>query len=1121
MSIAVPSTAGNLANVPDSQAAAHPSSRSPTHVVSEPIIQEHQLPQGREDVEVRLFGGPVLLHQGEEVDLTALESALLGLIWTVGRSGMSRGRAARLLWGSDERRTRRNLSQVLYRLKRDAPVPPIAADMRDLRPAEDLSSDLQRLRLFEVTAPVFGKPLEKLQLPGPCSELEQWLSAERARLRHVALDRNNQLLRAAEGDHDYALAIATAEGVLFYDPVNERALRSLIRATALEAGAAAADLAYRKHSPVFREVISDWRPSRETRRLLAELDTLKAKQAAGKTRHEIQHSVRLIGRKEELNQLREWCLGDTVSWRDAIVLGESGIGKSRLLEELSRQLAFDDCRVVQIRNWPGEERIAFNFLTEVARAEPFREAIISLPPIQRKVLARSLALEHLDVEDFDLPEIEDEAASRRLYEAARALFDALEGRVILLVDGLAAADASSLGALSFIRRRTRQATVRLVGTVNREGLKGSDTQDEYLRRLVDQIGNRVNLAPLSREESIALARAAASGELPPGQAERIADLGGGNPLFLVELAQPGAVEKDGFEAHVPNSLDTLFSSRVHRLSGEARTILNILSAQSRPVRLNVLSSICEFSRGTFLTALNETTRCRLLAFDAERVAFRHNVIRQWIYSQLRAAERLYIHDAILSHLRREDAPAPDLMAFHCHRAGRSEEAFLWADRAARAARARAAIPALVKMLHIALANAPSPAARFGLTAELGQTYAAIGRPRLAVGILNEAERLVPFANSWSTVAQSRVTRLLAEAETRAISDVEAIEGLDHVRATARDSGAHAIYFAASDATVLLCQGCLNQSRAADVLRSVRDYRVAPDSYEAALKNLTLTFELSFGSPTVAQEAAEEALRIVDGHGHSGLLAKAISRYIAVQSRLGEIDDSKAAALAERLQLPGEADLERRALVNAWSNLAAWYIDTLRPAVAKTALDKAEALTTFVRESEVRMAYESNLAEYFYILGERERAYEIFAAIGERGVPTREEVSDAIQAGAGLCALELGRLPEAKERFSRLSPLHEIMVRHSSDPTLVAQFAVRLLNVQGRLQEGLELLADWRAAITDRHIPAYLRLTVFELRLRRRKGLMSGLKHVEYALELVKQRGHLAAFRQPLRILLED
>ncbi|MGD2071723.1 MAG: AAA family ATPase, partial [Gemmatimonadota bacterium] len=589
---------------------------------------------------LRLFGGPMLVLEEEEVKLSPFQASLIAIVWVHGVTGVSRSRVSWLLWESeDDAPARHRISQLLYGIGAKAGMVAILAEGDDLKPSPLVESDLGRLRITGATRPVTGAPLGRLCAPHPTGAFEEWLTTQRTTLRYLAIERNGELLAAAEEMHEYELAADAARALLEYDPINERGLRSLIRAVALGGSALQAETAYERQAEIVRRILPDWKPSRETRRLLGEIDSLRTRQAAPPTTRDLQHSVRMVGRKEELTELRHACIEDGVPWRDVMILGEAGIGKSRLLEELARQLDLEDCRVVRVRSFAAEEGIAFNLLSEIARTEPFQEAIRTLAPLWRKILSSALSIEPVDVPEEDLPEVPADSASRRVYEALRHLFDAVEGPVVILADGFGAADSSSLAALSFLRRRVKGSTIRFIGTVGQDTMYGDPGQRRYLQDVLEQVDQKVELEPLDEEEAVKLVEAA-GGELPDKRIlTEVIRLAGGNPLFLIELAQSDHTTiNENPAAGASSSLCSLLERRLGSVTPATRTLLNVLSAQRGPKSLTDLATICEVGRGEALVCLQEAQGHRLVASDSEGVSFRHGLMKHWTRINLSEAE---------------------------------------------------------------------------------------------------------------------------------------------------------------------------------------------------------------------------------------------------------------------------------------------------------------------------------------------------------------------------------------------------------------------------------------------------------------------------------------------------
>ncbi|XVV17637.1 LuxR C-terminal-related transcriptional regulator [Actinoplanes sp. CA-131856] len=172
------------------------------------------------------------------------------------------------------------------------------------------------------------------------------------------------------------------------------------------------------------------------------------------------------------------------------------------------------------------------------------------------------------------------------------------------------------------------------------------------------------------------------GSLTSVQLERAISLAEGNAFFLEEMVVSGAAATEPGD-RLPSSLSDMVLTRVEPLSAEAQEVLRAAAAAGRYVGHRLLATACDLPERSLLTALRECTTRQLLTEGPQpySYAFRHALVREAVYGDLLAGERMRLHAAIATALGREHAAAGEL-AHHWFQAGDREQAFTTALRAA-------------------------------------------------------------------------------------------------------------------------------------------------------------------------------------------------------------------------------------------------------------------------------------------------------------------------------------------------------------------------------------------------------------------------------------------------------
>ena len=373
-------------------------------------------------------------------------------------------------------------------------------------------------------------------------------------------------------------------------------------------------------------------------------------------------STQLVGRTAELAAL-EGALAAAGGGRPALafVVGESGVGKSRLVAELEARAAAGGVRVlsgdcVEL----GEGELAYAPLVGALRplvrdGDPVLDA---LPADSRAELATLL------------PGLGD--ASRRsggagdqarVFEALLAVLDGLAetAPVLLVIEDLHWADASTRAFLRFLASTLAAEPLLVVATYRPDELHRRHPLRPLLAELERARGLRVDLGGLTREE-LADQLAGILGEpAQPALVERLYARSEGNPLFTEELLAAGL---DGRGA-LPPSLAAALALRIERLGPDAQEVVRVLSAGARLEHAD-LAVVSGLEPRALRDALREAVAGHIVVADGESHALRHALLREAVYDDLLPGERTELHRALAQALERESPSAQRAAAVAHH-----------------------------------------------------------------------------------------------------------------------------------------------------------------------------------------------------------------------------------------------------------------------------------------------------------------------------------------------------------------------------------------------------------------------------------------------------------------------
>lgn len=462
-----------------------------------------------------------------------------------------------------------------------------------------------------------------------------------------------------------------------------------------------------------------------------------------------------VGRAAELSRMLG-LLGALKAERGATILleGESGIGKSRLLDEFADR-ARNLGGVLILR---GREAGLGGVLPYAALAEALRPLVraAGVAGASRHLLAEAARLLPELRDAFDLPAaapIEDETGRLRFFEGVAALIDAAayERPVCLMIDDAQHASQSTADLLIYLSRRLQQSPVLLI-IAYRSDRGALQTVDRLRELAAAEPESRIHLEPLDHDESLALARALVEGIPQIGQAdiERIIRSSGGRPYAVADLVRRAIIGE--LPTEVPATLRDVLWARFQTASPSQRRIFFAASLFERSASLRLLAAAAHLPEATAFEAAEELIRAGLLRHADDGLGIAHDTTTSFLVDSSGLAGRAMLAgwaaDALAAEAGHSDAELAALYAM----AGRASEAFTRARAGAFVAAAMGASSEVSRLLGIALTFAPDETAR----REIDSLLAAFGKTRLTLTSLSQAEAKeeVAVAAETSSTAQT-------------------------------------------------------------------------------------------------------------------------------------------------------------------------------------------------------------------------------------------------------------------------------------------------------------------------------------------------------------------------------
>ncbi len=374
----------------------------------------------------------------------------------------------------------------------------------------------------------------------------------------------------------------------------------------------------------------------------------------------------LVGRRDEIDELLSAVTAAPPHGGLLLVEGEAGIGKSRLVGELSAR-ATDAGAVV---------------LTGACL--PFADAV------PYAALAPIVALLGEGNDEGDRAPPGDTGDRLRFFGwfADRLNRLATAQPVVVIVEDLHWADESTGDLLLYVSNAVQASPVTIVATRRPVGPERSSGLAVALGELVRS--GRVRhlvLAPLGDDEVSDLIERILGIEPSAGLVARVTERADGNPFFVEELVAAGGGDD------LPTTVGDVILQRVARVDPPTRELLRVAAVIGRRTSYALLREVAGTDGLATDAALRDAVGHQLLVATGDRYAFRHALGHEAVYGDLLPGERAALHERVAEVLSERpelalggpSAMAAGELAHHWHAAGRLPESLTTSVAAARAA----------------------------------------------------------------------------------------------------------------------------------------------------------------------------------------------------------------------------------------------------------------------------------------------------------------------------------------------------------------------------------------------------------------------------------------------------
>jgi class 3 adenylate cyclase/tetratricopeptide (TPR) repeat protein len=714
----------------------------------------------------------------------------------------------------------------------------------------------------------------------------------------------------------------------------------------------------------------------------------------------------MVGRSPELAALRS-AFAEAVAERRArlvTVVGEAGVGKSRLLDEFLGSIG-DEATVLRgrclaygdgITFWPFAE--AVRQAAEIGERDSSEEALAKLAALtdDTEVTARVASAIGLTQEPVPVHELQ---------WGARKLFEKLDASrpLVVVFEDVHWAEATFLELIEHV---VANADARL--------LLVCPTRRELIERMPEWSASppsrRIELEPLSDDESAEVAEhLLGQTGLDEGVLRRVVDAAEGNPLFVEQLVsmlidegliafQDGTWRAVGVvdRVSVPPTIQALLAARLDYLEPEERAVIEPAAVIGHLfVRGAVEHLTADGVRPTVGAKLHALTDKQFIHEDRSRPAeeeafrFHHILIRDTTYEGILKRARATLHERFVEWadgVNREGAVEyEEILGYHLEQAHRylselgpldehgravGADAARRLAAAARRAFARGDVTAAANLFGRAAGVMPEEAAaRLELLPEYGEALLQSGRFPEAEAILDEAIRLGDETGRPSVTAHASLVRLVVRlrAGTPESWRAQAAETVAEAMAIFDETDDHAGLAKGWRLLAWTHGTACNFGAAADAsMQALEHARLAGDVRQESLAATAYAAAAALGPTPVAEavERFESIMEQIAGDLQSEAILRALlGSLVAMQGEFARARElvGHARAMFEELGLPVRI---------AYVGIEAWRIEMLAGdlAAAEAELRRSYDLLVAAGAKYLLSTVTGLLAQTLYILG---------------------------------------------------------------------------------------------------------------------------------------------------------
>jgi DNA-binding SARP family transcriptional activator/tetratricopeptide (TPR) repeat protein len=439
-----------------------------------------------------------------------------------------------------------------------------------------------------------------------------------------------------------------------------------------------------------------------------------------------------VGRAREYEVLYEgWEGCQRGTHRHVLLTGESGVGKSTLVERLTTAAGLQGAVACRIQCHEVEKEIPYGAIGALITLLLERPGATAVSPEWLSELSRTVSgvrrkFPHVAPASDATGEMVRIRLTDAFHELVRAIAE--EQPLVLVMDDIHLSDDASVAVMHLLLRRLTDERALVICTLRQgDGALAPSARGMLERAEIAQM-SVLPLLPLSEAESAELLGHLVPGEIdPPPSTVRRALLraGGGLPMLLellvrdwmahgdrcVALAVDAMTEEPGAVGGAGETYRRLLERLTVGLDPSTRSVLNLAAVLGSQLNEFELYGLVDLTLAQAMAGLSQLAAMRILRDGGQGLEFVNEVMRGEAYLAVPSSVRRVLHSKVADRLIERAAKGEEMLglaiAWHCMRSSRVQEAGEWLIKGGEEAIARSALAEAEAALESGMRHLPS------------------------------------------------------------------------------------------------------------------------------------------------------------------------------------------------------------------------------------------------------------------------------------------------------------------------------------------------------------------------------------------------------------------------------